>query len=54
MDYSKNTKAKTPTGNPRFDAQNLHRTGKAKQDQSDDKTALLARMKAAYAAKKLG
>lgn len=52
MDYSKTTKAKTPTGNPRFDAQNLHRTGKAKQNLAADKSDLLARMKAAFAAKK--
>ncbi len=54
MDYSKTTKAKTPTGNPRFDAQNLHRTGKARPAETDDKATLLARMKAAFAAKKPG
>ena len=52
MDYSKSTNAKSPTGNPRFDAQNLHRTGKPKQDPATDKAALLARMKAAFDAKK--
>lgn len=51
MDYSKTTKAKTPTGNPRFDAQNLHRTGKAKPTEAPEKAALLARMKAAFEAK---
>jgi len=54
MDYSKATNAKSATGNPRFDVQKRHGAPKAKLAQSTEKAALLARMKAAYEAKKQG
>ena len=52
MDYSKNTNAKTATGNPRFDGLNQIGAPKAKPALSAEKAALLAKMKAAFEAKK--
>ena len=54
MDYAKSGNAKNPKGTPRFDAQNLHGAPKDKHGNTPDKAALLARLKAAAAAKKQG